>query len=139
MVVAPSSILGGTMTLLMIALGGATGSVSRYLFGAFVQRAFHAAFPIGTLAVNVAGCLLVGVLTRSFLHNQTDLQLRAGLIVGFCGGFTTFSTFSFETFALMQGGEWAKAAGYVTLSVLVCVAATAVGYMATPHFIVESR
>jgi CrcB protein len=116
------------MTLLIIALGGAAGSMSRYLLGGFVQRAAHAGFPFGTLAVNVAGCLLVGALTRHFLHSQTDLQLRAGLIVGFCGGFTTFSAFSAETLGLIQGGEWTKAAGYVTLSVFACVAATAVGY-----------
>jgi CrcB protein len=122
------------MTLVVIAVGGAVGSVSRYLFGAFVQRAFHAAFPFGTLAVNVAGCLLVGMLTRYFLHHQTDLQLRAGLIVGFCGGFTTFSTFSVETLGLIQGGEWIKAATYAALSVLVCLAATAAGYALAGHF-----
>ena len=115
-------------TLLIIAIGGATGSVSRYLFGAFAQRASHSGFPVGTLAVNVAGCLLVGALSRYFLHGQTDLPLRAGLIVGFCGGFTTFSTFSVETLGLIQGGEWTKAAGYVALSVFACLAATAAGY-----------
>jgi CrcB protein len=122
------SLLGGWMTLFAIALGGAVGSVSRYVFGAFVQRAFHAAFPFGTLAVNVLGCLLVGVLTRHFLNTQTHLQLRAGLIVGLCGGFTTFSTFGIETVGLIQGGEWTKAASYVMLSVFACLAATGAGY-----------
>ena len=116
------------MTLVIIALGGAVGSVSRYLLGAVVQRAFHAGFPLGTLAVNVIGCLLVGALTRYFLHSQTELQLRAGLIIGLCGGFTTFSAFSIETIGLIQGGEWVKAAGYVAISLIGCLGATAAGY-----------
>ena len=113
------------MIILLIALGGAVGSVARYLMGPMVQGALHLKFPIGTFAVNVVGCLAIGVLAKLFLHSQTELPLRAALMIGFCGGFTTFSTFSLETLALMQGGEWAKAAGYVVLSALVCVGATA--------------
>jgi CrcB protein len=116
------------MILLLIALGGAAGSVARYLFGRAVQGAFHPDFPVGTFAVNVAGCLLIGVLAKVFLHSQTELALRATLIVGFCGGFTTFSTFTLETLGLIQGGEWARATAYVVLSALVCVAATVAGF-----------
>jgi CrcB protein len=116
------------MIVLLIALGGAIGSVSRYGLGLLLQRATHAAFPIGTLTVNVLGSILVGILARSFMHTQTHADLRAMLIIGFCGGFTTFSAFSLEVIGLAQGGEWAKAAGYVVASVTLAVAGAALGY-----------
>lgn len=116
------------MTLLLIALGGAVGSVSRYGLGVLVQKTAHATFPVGTLTVNVLGSFLVGVLAKAFMHSQTHPDLRAMLIVGFCGGFTTFSAFSLETAGLMQGGEWAKAAAYVGASIVLCLAATATGF-----------
>ncbi len=116
------------MIIFLIALGGAVGSVARYLMGAAVADALHLKFPIGTFAVNVVGCLLIGVLAKFFLHSQTELPLRAALMIGFCGGFTTFSSFSLETLGLIQGGEWGKAAAYVALSALVCVGATAAGF-----------
>lgn len=116
------------MTLLLIALGGAVGSVSRYGLGLVVQKATHAAFPVGTLTVNVLGSFLVGTLAKAFMHTQTHPDLRAMLIVGFCGGFTTFSAFSLETVGLVQGGEWAKAAAYVGASIVLCLASTAIGF-----------
>jgi fluoride exporter len=122
------------MILLLIALGGALGSVSRYAFGTFVQKTAQVQFPIGTFAVNLVGCALVGALAKYFLHTQTHPQLRAMLIVGFCGGFTTFSAFSLETVGLMQGGEWGKAATYVGMSVLACLLGTAAGFA-----VVQSR
>jgi fluoride exporter len=119
------------MILALIALGGAVGSVARYLLGGAVQRTFHPGFPVGTLAVNVAGCLLIGVLARFFLHSQTELPLKAALMVGFCGGFTTFSAFSLETLGLIQGGEWQKAAAYSLLSFVGCLCGTAAGFAIT--------
>jgi CrcB protein len=116
------------MIILLIALGGAVGTVARYLMGRAVQGALHLDYPVGTFAVNVVGCLAIGVLAKLFLHSQTELPLRATLIIGFCGGFTTFSSFSLETLALIQGGEWSKAASYVVLSAMVCVGATAAGF-----------
>ncbi len=116
------------MIILLIALGGAVGSVARYLLGRAVQGALHLEFPTGTFVVNVVGCLVIGVLARFFMNSQTEIPLRATLMIGFCGGFTTFSSFSLETLGLMRGGEWGKAALYVVLSCLVCVGATAAGY-----------
>lgn len=116
------------MIILLIALGGAVGSVARYLMGRAVQGALHLEFPTGTLAVNILGCLIIGVLAKFFMHSQTELPLRATLMIGFCGGFTTFSSFSLETLGLIQGGEWGKAATYVVLSALICIAATAAGF-----------
>jgi len=116
------------MMLLAIAGAGALGSVLRYLLGRFVQQVLSASFPVGTLVVNVVGCVLVGAIARHFLNDETAPVLRAALVIGFCGGFTTFSSFSLETLALYNGGEWVKASAYVVASVLACLAGTALGY-----------
>jgi fluoride exporter len=114
--------------LLAIAIAGAIGSVLRYLIGGAVHRALHVGFPLGTLFVNVAGCVLVGMLARHYLNDETEPVLRAALMVGFCGGFTTFSTFSLEAFGLFAAGHWPKAAAYVLASTVLCLAGTAAGY-----------
>lgn len=115
------------MTLILIAIGGAAGSVLRYLIGGAVQHLSPRGFPIGTLSVNILGCLLIGILARLFLNVQTAVSMRALLIVGFCGGFTTFSAFSHETTGLIEGGEYARAAAYVFLSMALCIGATFAG------------
>jgi CrcB protein len=118
------------MILFLIALGGAAGSVLRYLLGGRVQHFAPHGFPVGTLTVNVLGCLLIGILTRMFLNMETPGEWRGLLVVGFCGGFTTFSTFSIETVGLIEGGEYARAATYVAGSVLLCIMATFAGMAA---------
>jgi CrcB protein len=118
------------MIYVSIALGGAAGSLLRYLIGGAVQRMSASGFPIGTMFVNVSGCFLIGILMRQFLNMQLSPELRALLIVGFCGGFTTFSTFSAETVGLIEGGEYGRAAGYVILSVTLCLIATFAGMAA---------
>jgi len=115
------------MTLILIAVGGAAGSVLRYLIGGAVQHLSPRGFPIGTLSVNVLGCLLIGILASHFLNVQAAASMRALLIVGFCGGFTTFSAFSHETVALLEGGEYASAAAYVVLSTALSLGATFAG------------
>jgi CrcB protein len=117
--------------LLWIALGGATGSVLRYLLGGAVQKVSDASFPVGTLMVNVTGCFLIGILAQHYMNAQTNPQMRAALITGFCGGFTTFSAFSLETVGLMQGGEYRKAAAYILLSVMLSIIATFAGMAST--------
>jgi len=118
------------MIYLLIALGGAAGSLLRYLVGGAVQARSTSGFPIGTMVVNISGCLLIGVLVRQFMNMQLSQDLRALLIVGFCGGFTTFSTFSAETLTLVEGGEYARATLYVVLSVTLCLLATFAGMAA---------
>jgi CrcB protein len=118
------------MIYLYIALGGAAGSVLRYSLGGAVQRVSASGFPIGTLFVNVSGCFIIGVLVRQFMNMQLSPELRALLIVGFCGGFTTFSTFSAETLGLVEGGEYSRAAAYVALSLALCLTATLAGMTA---------
>src|SRR2546423_6698425 len=115
------------MIYLLIALGGAAGSLLRYVLGRVVQGMSTSGFPIGTLFVNVSGCFIIGVLVRQFMNVQLTPESRALLIVGFCGGFTTFSTFSAETIGLIEGGEYARATSYVLLSVSLCLVATLAG------------
>jgi CrcB protein len=113
------------MALLLIFLGGGVGSVCRYGLAGLINEKTHA-FPMGTLIVNVLGCIVIGVLARQFLNMQSDAMARAALMTGFCGGFTTFSTFSYETVGMITGGQYAKAALYLGASVIACIAGTAI-------------
>src|SRR5206468_2025443 len=94
---------------LWIAVGGALGTVFRYLIGGPITALVAGRFPLGTLVINVLGSFAIGLFSRSFLHSQATPELRAALTVGLCGGFTTFSTFSLETFGLLEGGLYARA------------------------------
>src|SRR5215216_5624473 len=103
--------------LFWIAVGGATGSVLRYVLGGAAQRFTHVPFPVGTLAVNVTGCFLIGALSQHYMNTQAHPYMRSALITGLCGGYTTFSAFSLETVGLLEGGEYGKAAAYMLLSI----------------------
>src|SRR5512141_2437962 len=98
-------------------MGGAVGSTLRYVFEPLVQRSSHSGFPFGTLVVNLVGCFLIGVLAQHYMNTQANPVIRAAMITGFCGGFTTFSAFSLETVGLLRGGEYGRAAAYLVLSV----------------------
>jgi CrcB protein len=112
--------------LFAIALGGALGSVVRYLLGTLIA-ARTSGFPWGTLVINVTGSLLLGFFFRSSALALQPPALRAALTVGFCGGYTTFSTFSYETLALVQAGSYARAGAYVVGSVVLSVSAAVAG------------
>jgi CrcB protein len=111
-----------------IALGGAVGSVLRYWMSTSVHAVLGRGFPYGTLSVNVLGSLLMGFLFVLFLDRLgNDTVLRAGVLVGLLGGFTTFSAFSVETLNLIEQGDWLRAAINAGASVLLCVAAAWAG------------
>jgi CrcB protein len=111
-----------------IALGGAVGSAGRYLLGLAIQNRSGFDFPLGTLLVNLSGCLLLGFLLRYALATPAiSPELRALLTTGLCGGYTTFSTFGYETVALIQDGDWRRAVLYVGLSVFGGVLAIYLG------------
>jgi len=114
-----------------IAVGRAIGGVSRYLVGGLTQRLIGGVFPVGTLLINVSGSFLLGLILRYGVETATlTPEVRAFLTIGFCGGYTTFSTFSYETVALAEDGQWARAALYVTLSVGLSLIATFLGFAA---------
>ena len=110
--------------LFCVGLGGAAGSMVRYALSTWMLGGhLLLGFPAGTFAVNAAGSLLIGFLMQS-LSSSTLSWL---LVTGFCGGFTTFSTFSADTVRLLRSGDYGPAAGYVVLSVGVCLAFTMPG------------
>jgi len=111
--------------MLLVALGGAVGSVARYRMGAWVlQYTLDWKFPAGTFAVNVLGCLVAGILAGlAERYGLFTLDTRLLLFTGFLGGFTTFSAFGLETTFLLQRGEIAAAAWNVALSVVVGILA----------------
>ena len=117
--------------LLFIAAGGALGAVMRFAVSNAVYGVLGRDFPYGTLAVNVLGSLLMGALYVLLVERLTDaVEWRAFLLIGVLGAFTTFSTFSMETVALLEGGEPVRALLNILLSVTVCVLATWVAVVA---------
>lgn len=117
--------------LLFIAAGGALGAVMRFMVSNAVYSVAGRDFPYGTLAVNVLGSLLMGALYVLLVERLTDaVEWRAFLLIGVLGAFTTFSTFSMETVALLEGGEPFRALMNILLSVTVCVLATWVAVVA---------
>ena len=116
--------------LLAIAVGGAVGSLLRFWMSNWVHLVAGRSFPYGTLAVNVLGCLVMGFLFVLFIDRLTDSPvLRAGILIGVLGGFTTFSSFSIETFNLIEQGSWAKAMANMGASLMLCVGATWIGVL----------
>lgn len=108
---------------LLVALGGAIGSVARYLVNLATTRAFGFGFPWGTLTVNIVGCLVMGLLAGLLAMRGGSNELRVFLLTGILGGFTTFSAFSLDAVTLWERGQPALAGGYVVASVTVSIAA----------------
>lgn len=113
-----------------IAIGAAAGGVSRYYLASAVQQRFGVTFPWGTLLVNVTGSLLLGFIIRYALAAPAiSVEVRALLTTGFCGGYTTFSTYSFETAALIEEGQYGRASAYALGSMFIALAATFCGFL----------
>jgi CrcB protein len=112
-----------------IAAGSALGGVSRYAIGAALQQRVGLAFPVGTLLVNITASLLLGFILRLALGGtQISPETRIFLTTGFCGGYSTFSTFTYDTSVMLESGQYRRAALYVTLSVVLSVLATFAGF-----------
>ena len=115
-----------TLSLWVIA-GSALGGLARYWLAILVGWALGPAFPWGTLLINIAGSFLIG-LAGSATHPRDHAAFRAFVMVGICGGFTTFSSFSLQTLEMMQNGRAGPALAYVGLSVAICLVAVWAGW-----------
>jgi CrcB protein len=110
--------------VLLVGLGSFIGGISRYLVTLFVQNKFLSSFPYGTLAVNITGCFLIGVIYGFSDRGSMNPEWRIFLATGIMGGFTTFSSFSNETVSMLRDAEYWPAFSYIVLSVVIGLAAT---------------
>jgi CrcB protein len=115
--------------VMLIAVGGGGGAVLRYVVSAWGQRITAGSFPIGTMIVNVSGCLAIGLI-GALLGGPVLVreEYRVAILVGLLGGYTTFSSFGWETFMLLGDGQFARAVANVLLSTLLGLAAVWLGY-----------
>lgn len=115
--------------LLFIFIGSGVGGLLRYALSGWAQRLTNGSFPIGTLFINVTGCLLIGFLTAALSGRMLMREeYRVALLIGLLGGYTTFSTFGMETFSLLNDGQTWRALLNVTASVVLGIAAVWSGY-----------
>lgn len=119
------------LNLLLVGLGSFAGGMARYAVGLALTRWSAGHLPLATLAVNVGGCLLAGILLGALERHTTAAAWRLLLVVGFCGGFTTFSTFMNETFRLARDGHAPAVLLYAGLSLVLGYAAVWGGYALT--------
>ena len=117
-----------------VAAGSALGGMLRFALAGWLMRLAGGAFPWGTLAVNVAGCMLIGVLAALFPPSERGFPWRVFLLPGLCGGFTTFSAFGLEAYGLWHTGTGDKALLYVGTSVILCLVAVWAGITVGSRF-----
>lgn len=122
--------------LIIVFIGGGLGSLARYAVG----RAFTlwpSVFPFGTLTANILACLILGTFGGWAVFKSADMvaALRLFIVVGFCGGFSTFSSFSNETIQLFLNDRWLEAALNITISIIACFAATFLGMWLGKNFL----
>ena len=118
------------MNLLYVFIGGGIGSLLRYAFGLcflpFFSRPFSSEFPWATFAANIFACIAIGFISHLYVRGDLNTSSRLFLATGFCGGLSTFSTFSLETLQLIQKGNLLLAAIYVVVSVIMCLLAVSI-------------
>lgn len=123
-------------TYFIIAIGGALGTIARYGLSVLALP-ISRNLPVGTLVINVVGSFIIGFFgTLTLSHGKFPLSEDARLfvMVGLCGGFTTFSSFSLQTLDLLRGGAYVRAMANVVLSVVLCIGAVAVGHIIASHY-----
>ena len=123
------------MRLLLIAVFGAIGTLARYGLQGVVQIRVGSTFPYGTLLVNLTGCFLLGLIGQIALNRMiVPPEWRVAIAVGFFGGYTTFSSFSWETAKMLEAGEWLWASAYVAASVVLGLLLSATGIRLANRF-----
>ena len=123
------------MKLFLIALFGAIGTLARYGLQGLVQTRMGTTFPYGTLLINLTGCLLLGFIGQLTLNRMLiSSDLRIAIAVGFFGGYTTFSSFGWETAKMLEDGEWLRATTYVSASVIAGLLLSVVGIRLANRF-----
>ena len=128
------------MTYFWIAFGSALGGVARYAITRLMLD-YSAEFPWGTILINVIGCFVIGFFGTFTLASgrfAVSDDMRLFVMVGFCGGFTTFSSFSLQTFDLLRSGAWGRASGNVLLSVMLCFFSVAAGHLLAHHSVARA-
>ena len=110
--------------IILVGIGGAIGSMLRYL----LQRQLNADFPLGTLTVNLLGCFIIGILWALVAKSELSNTWRIALMAGFCGGFTTFSSFTLESLQLLQDNRYLFFTVYIISNVVIGLLATFAGY-----------
>lgn len=122
------------MAMLLVFLGGALGSMWRYWWSGLVARRFGETFPFGTFLVNLVGSTMIGVFSGLLTHLSSASLATAFnqlLVVGICGGLTTFSSFSLQTYSLILAGRWGTALSNIAFSTGLCLAGVALGWQIT--------
>jgi fluoride exporter len=124
---------------LWVALGGALGSVSRFWLNGLISEKFGATFPWGTLAINVTGSFAIGIIgalaiPEGRMDSQSRIFATQFLMIGVCGGYTTFSSFSLQTLNLANDGEWLYAGANILFSVVLCLLGVWLGFLLASHF-----
>jgi CrcB protein len=123
------------LRLLLIAIFGALGTLARFGLQGLVQVKTGGAFPYGTLLINLTGCFFLGLLGQIMLNRMmVSPEMRIAITVGFFGGYTTFSSFGWETAKLMESGEWLRATTYVAASVVLGIFLSAAGIRLANRF-----
>jgi CrcB protein len=120
------------ITYLWVGFGSALGGMARYGFGLVAARLWGTGFPVGTILINIVGSFIIsffGTLTLADGPFPANPSLRAFVMVGICGGFTTFSSFSLQTLELAQDDAWLAAFANIAISVVLCLLAVAAGYL----------
>ncbi len=107
--------------IIAIFIGGGLGSLARYGVAHLVTQFWRGEFPLGTFVANLLSCIVMGAVVGLFYHKITTAELKALILIGFCGGFSTFSTFSKETLTLMQNGNYIIAFSNIVISLISCM------------------
>ena len=115
------------MAYLWISLGAVVGASARYFVSGYIARSFASSFPYGTLLINVSGSIVLGFFLATSGRILLDTRWRFLIAIGFCGSYTTFSGYAFETFAILEQGQWRLVATNVIASNLFCLASVLAG------------